>query len=294
MAKLPYIQLYTGDWLRDTVSGCSLPAQGLWLRMMFVMHDSERYGYLSLGGRAATDEWVASKVGCPVELYRDLLGELDRAGVPSRTSDSIIFSRRMVRDASERSKTTERQRRHRSGNGSVTQTVTPQSRPPNAGSSSSSSNSIIKPSSSINPTSSSNKPKEDDDGFLKTEWEGIAARLACLNVHAAAGAVKNAQEHGLTTTQVHGLIDHWVENDGCWPPGGLHWRISNGLPSQSKTDGWPPPNTSKVVADKQSANRAKQSQDSRATELIKSARKDNKTDDEIRAILKSVGLEWPK
>ena len=41
MAKLPYIQLYPGDWLRDSVAGCSLAAQGLWLRMMFVMHDSE-------------------------------------------------------------------------------------------------------------------------------------------------------------------------------------------------------------------------------------------------------------
>ena len=47
VSKMPAIQLYTGDWLKDPVAGCSLAAQGLWLRMMFIAHDSRRYGYLA-------------------------------------------------------------------------------------------------------------------------------------------------------------------------------------------------------------------------------------------------------
>lgn len=103
MPKLPYIALYTGDWLRDHVAGCSLTAQGLWLRMMIVMHDCERYGYLSLNGSPIPPDAIARKCGCDsLVQYETLLAELDLAGVPSRTDSGVIYSRRMVRDAKKR------------------------------------------------------------------------------------------------------------------------------------------------------------------------------------------------
>jgi hypothetical protein len=102
--KLPAIQFYPGDWLRDTVAGCSLAAQGLWFRLMFVMHDSERYGYLSLNGSPMQPVTAARRCGCDLAEYESLLAELETAGVPSRTNDGTLYSRRMVRDAEIRRK----------------------------------------------------------------------------------------------------------------------------------------------------------------------------------------------
>src|ERR1019366_4733936 len=97
--KLPAIFFYPGDWLRDSISGCSLEAQGLWLRMMFIGHDSERYGYLEVDGSPIPSGSIARRCGCTLAQYETLLSELDSVGIPSRTPKGTIFSRRMVRDA---------------------------------------------------------------------------------------------------------------------------------------------------------------------------------------------------
>ncbi len=98
--KLPHIQFYPGDWLRDNVSGCTLAAQGLWLRMLFVAHDSTRYGYLESNGSPMQPETIARRCGCDLAQYETLLSELVCAGVPSKTDNGILYSRRMVNDAS--------------------------------------------------------------------------------------------------------------------------------------------------------------------------------------------------
>lgn len=68
--------------------------------MMFIGHDSDRYGYLESNGYAMQAESIARRVGCSLPEFESLLSELTIAGVPSRTPDgSAIFSRRMVKDA---------------------------------------------------------------------------------------------------------------------------------------------------------------------------------------------------
>src|SRR5271165_1106793 len=112
---MPWLQFYPADWLSDSVAGCSLAAQGLWFRMLFVAHASQHYGYLEIDGKAIPDELLFRRCGCTtVEEYRALLAELLAAGVPSRTATGVIYSRRMVRDQEDRDSTAERQRRHRS------------------------------------------------------------------------------------------------------------------------------------------------------------------------------------
>lgn len=149
--KLPAFQFYPGDWLRDPVAGCSLSAQGLWLRMMILAHDSERYGYLSVNGLPIPSEALARRCSCDsLAQYTLLLAELDAANVPSRTPEGIIFSRRMVKDAKTRAANAERQRRfyenrHQKPNGEPNAMS---NGPPNAPSSSSSSSSFY-----INPSS---------------------------------------------------------------------------------------------------------------------------------------------
>lgn len=103
MSRLPSLQFYPGDWLRDSIAGCSLGAQGLWLRIMFLMHDSPRYGYLCTAtGSPVPPAHVASQCGLSPEQYEALLAELDSVSVPSRTAAGVIFSRRMVRDSRRR------------------------------------------------------------------------------------------------------------------------------------------------------------------------------------------------
>jgi hypothetical protein len=112
---MPWLQFYPADWLSDSIAGCSLAAQGLWFRMLFVAHASQRYGHLEIDGKAIPDELLFRRCGCTtVEEYRSLLAELFAAGVPSRTTGGVIYSRRMVRDQEDRDSAAERQRRHRS------------------------------------------------------------------------------------------------------------------------------------------------------------------------------------
>lgn len=286
--KLHYISFFPGDWLRDNISACSLSAQALWLRLMFIMHDSQRYGYLTINGHAASDEWVASRVGCPVTTYRELLAELDRAGVPSRTSDGIIFSRRMVRDAERRANDAARQRKHRGRevepcHGDVTHLSRDKS--------SSSSTSI---NSSPSPKLASNKLGDGDDGRSLTEWEGIASRLNLCGVNTISKTIKNAKENGLSTAHVTAIIDHWSKNQGAWTAGYLAWRISEGTPSQAAGDGWPPASTARTNAEKQAANKQKKNGDALAFRIITEGRKQKKTDGQIMGELTVQGLEWPK
>ena len=99
--KRPSLQFYPGDWLRDNVAGCSIEAQGLWLRMLMVMHDSEAYGYLSIAGKGMTSDTIARRCGCFPDQYETLLCELLENGVPSVTEDGVIYSRRLVKEENE-------------------------------------------------------------------------------------------------------------------------------------------------------------------------------------------------
>ena len=114
--KLPAIQFYVGDWLRDPISGCSLEAQGLWLRIMFIMHDNEDYGRLTVNGKPMPSQLLARRCGSPLDEFERVFKELDDAGVPSRDESGVIYSRRMVRDASTRKNNREHVARFRGSN----------------------------------------------------------------------------------------------------------------------------------------------------------------------------------
>jgi hypothetical protein len=82
--------------------------------MLFVAHNSQRYGFLEMDGRPIPDEQLFRRCGCSsIEEYRSLFAELQAAGVPSRTEAGIVYSRRMARDQEERDATALRVRKHR-------------------------------------------------------------------------------------------------------------------------------------------------------------------------------------
>jgi hypothetical protein len=70
--------------------------------MLNMMHASERYGYLSQNGCPIPDESISRYCGCTLQEYQTFFAELERAGVPRRTSNGIIYSKRMVDDQKER------------------------------------------------------------------------------------------------------------------------------------------------------------------------------------------------
>lgn len=116
MTGLPSFQFYPGDYLRDGIASCSLAAQGLWLRLMIVAHDSDNYGVLECNGVPIPNEVLARRCMTTVEVFEELLQELESAGVPSRAENGAIVSRRMVRDGLKRAATSaERSRAGKKG-----------------------------------------------------------------------------------------------------------------------------------------------------------------------------------
>lgn len=103
--KRPAFQFYPSDWRKDTaLQFCSLSARGLWVEMMCIAHECEPYGHLVVNGKAMTAAQIGRLVGISEKECKKLLAELFEAGVPSQTSEGVIFSRRMVRDEEVRNK----------------------------------------------------------------------------------------------------------------------------------------------------------------------------------------------
>ena len=96
--KKPSFQFYPGDFSRDfAVRSVSLAARGLWIEMLCLMHQSERRGYLEVGGFAPSMQQLSRMVGADHKEISKLLEELRLSSVFSEEND-VIFCRRMVRD----------------------------------------------------------------------------------------------------------------------------------------------------------------------------------------------------
>lgn len=103
--KRPSFQFYPSDWRTDTaLQFCSLQARGLWIEMMCIAHECDPYGHLVVNGKPMTTAQIGRLVGIGEKECAKLLSELFEAGVPSRSDDGVIFSRRMVADEETRNK----------------------------------------------------------------------------------------------------------------------------------------------------------------------------------------------
>lgn len=102
MAKYNWIKFYPDDWNGDlALAACSYRAQGVYARLIAVLHRSEPYGYLLRNGSEPSPSEVSRATGIPPNTYRASLRELLDNGVLKR--DEIgIYSARMVRDQQKR------------------------------------------------------------------------------------------------------------------------------------------------------------------------------------------------
>lgn len=99
MSRNPWLKFYPLDWRGDPkLRMCSMAARGLWIEMLALMHEATPYGHLLVSGKSPTDMQIAVLAGAPSDQVTELLGELESAGVFSRTKDGVIYSRRMIRD----------------------------------------------------------------------------------------------------------------------------------------------------------------------------------------------------
>jgi|TARA_R110000824_G_scaffold1991_4_gene9725 hypothetical protein len=110
--KLPAIQFYTGDWLKDEgVNLSSLAAQGLWINMLCYMNASSVRGTLTkANGEPMSVSDLAHLVRIDEDECRELLDELVSNNVPSVEMGAcgpMYKSRRMLADEAMRQRCAE-------------------------------------------------------------------------------------------------------------------------------------------------------------------------------------------
>lgn len=94
----PWMKFYTSDWRADPrLKMCSPAARGMWIEMICLMHEATPYGHLLVYGQTPNVAQLASLTGIPAAELPDLIGELERLGVFSRTREGVIYSRKLVR-----------------------------------------------------------------------------------------------------------------------------------------------------------------------------------------------------
>jgi hypothetical protein len=112
MAKLPYIQFFIGDWLKDPeLSMCSPLTRGIWIDALCAMHERDRVGELS-----GTPEQLARVCRCsPVELVQaaDELSASGAADVTHRNGKVTLINRRMRDEYKRKENTKLRVQNHR-------------------------------------------------------------------------------------------------------------------------------------------------------------------------------------
>lgn len=94
-----WIKFWPQDWQRDpALRSCGIAARGLWIDLICLAHDAVQYGHILVNGKSPDTKQIAAITGITHREANKLMLELEAAGVFSRTSDGIIYSRRMVRD----------------------------------------------------------------------------------------------------------------------------------------------------------------------------------------------------
>jgi hypothetical protein len=147
--KIPSFQFYPSDWRSDNgVQSLNYYERGVWFEMLCLMHESEQRGKLILNGKPMPEESLARLLSLDKQALSKTLATLIDFGVCSRDENGILYSRRMVKDETERQANAERQRRHyqkqqvEKPNGQPNDNLTAIQQKPNGVSSSSSSSSL--------------------------------------------------------------------------------------------------------------------------------------------------------
>src|SRR6185312_5173566 len=112
MPKYPWIQFFSGDWLKDpSVSKCSPATRGIWIDFLCVMHESDRSGVIT-----GTREQLARLGRCSAVEIAHAIEELKcttAADVTDRNGVVTLVNRRMNREFKQRNSSGLRQSKFR-------------------------------------------------------------------------------------------------------------------------------------------------------------------------------------
>jgi len=101
--RRPWFKFYTCDWRADpALRSCSVAARGLWIDFLTIMHEATPYGHLLINGKVPSYYQISQIVGLDYRVVKNLVAELERNSVFTRTTTSTITSRRMLRDEAKR------------------------------------------------------------------------------------------------------------------------------------------------------------------------------------------------
>lgn len=97
--KRPSFPFYPADWRGDLkLQFCSFGAKGLWMDLMCIMHDSDKYGYLLIDGEKPTDEDLAFLFRVDIEIFRKYFLEIKDKKIIKKNNEGIYYSKRLVND----------------------------------------------------------------------------------------------------------------------------------------------------------------------------------------------------
>ena len=112
MAKLPYLPLYTGDWVKDpALTLCTPATRGIWIDLLCAMHERGRCGELL--GTVDQLSRFARCTAAELALALDDLHTTGAAVVQKRDTSIFVRNRRMYEESQKRKSNAERQKRHR-------------------------------------------------------------------------------------------------------------------------------------------------------------------------------------
>lgn len=120
--KFPWLQFFTGDWMKDpALSRCSPATRGVWMDLLCAMHESDRSGVIT-----GTREQIARLGRCSAVELDQAIADLQAtraADVTVRDGIVTLVNRRMRKEANSRNGSRLRMQRMR-GNEPVTPPVT--------------------------------------------------------------------------------------------------------------------------------------------------------------------------
>ena len=97
---IPAFLFYTRDWLSDlSLNNCSIAAQGLWIKLLCIMHEGKPYGTLSINNIPIKKENMCGKTGLMHDKFCQYFEELvDNNVVRFDIENQYYYSKRMVKD----------------------------------------------------------------------------------------------------------------------------------------------------------------------------------------------------
>jgi hypothetical protein len=101
MSKLPWFKFYPKDWMGDSgLQMCSWETKGIFIEMICIMAESNRYGFLEINDKKVTQEMLKKRLRIHHKTLKTCLRELQENNVLSIESD-VYFSRKMVKQAAQ-------------------------------------------------------------------------------------------------------------------------------------------------------------------------------------------------